>query len=133
MSRARDGGQAGLVSEPLRYRWSSYRLYCDANAPKSFIDPNFILGLLSESEIERKERYSILMNKGIELETDHVLEQGDAVERFRSKLASIFPFIFKRVDKTKQVAKSSGIDLMGPDELEGHLPAIASSGEAGGD
>ena len=114
--------KAGLVSEPLNYRWSSCRLYCKAGTPKSFIDPNFILSLLSEKEIERKERYSILMNKGIELKTEHVLEKEDAVERFRSKLASIFPFIFKRVDKTKQVAKSSGIDLMGQDELEDTCP-----------
>ena len=91
------------------------------------------MGLLSENEIEKKERYSLLINKGIELEVAHVLEQGDAVERFRSKLASIFPFIFKRVDKRRQVAESSGIDLMGEDELRRHMPAIASSGEAGGD
>jgi len=37
--------KAGLVSEPISYRWSSYRLYCDEDAPKSFIDPDFILGL----------------------------------------------------------------------------------------
>jgi len=119
--------KAGLVSEPLNYRWSSCRLYCKAGTPKSFIDPNFILSLLSEKEIERKERYKLLLNKGIELKTEHVLEKEDAVERFRSKLASIFPFIFKRVDKTKQVAKSSGIDLMGQDELEEQIEAVNMS------
>lgn len=116
--------KTGLVSEPLSYRWSSCRLYCNVDAPKSFIDPDFILGLLSESKVERKERYKLLMSKGIELETAHVLEHEDAVERFRSKLASIFPSIFKRVDKTKQVAKASGIDLMGTDELERQIEAV---------
>jgi len=67
------------------------------------------------------------MNKGIELATDYVLEKEDAVGRFRSKLASIFPFIFKRVDKTKQVAKSSGIDLMSTDELECKIEAVNTS------
>ncbi len=62
-----------------------------------------------------------------------VTQRAAGKERFCSKFASIFPFIFKGVDKRKQVAKSSGIDLMGTDELERHLPAIASSGEAGGD
>jgi len=119
--------KAGLVSEPISYRWSSCRLYCNVDAPKSFIDPDFILGLLSESKVERKERYKLLMNKGIELETAHVLEHEDAVERFRSKLASIFPSIFRRVDKRKQVAKSSGIDLMGLDELEGQIEAVTMS------
>jgi putative transposase len=119
--------KAGLVSEPLNYRWSSCRLYCNADAPKSFIDPDFILSLLSENEIERKERYKLLLNKGRELKTEHVLEKEDAVERFRSKLASIFPFIFKRVDKTKQVAKASGIDLMGQHELEEQIEALNMS------
>ena len=117
--------KAGLVSEPISYRWSSYRLYCDEDALKSFIDPDFILGLLSESKVERKERYKLLMNKGIELETAHVLEHEDAVERFRSKLASIFPSIFRRVDKRKQVAKFSGIDLIGLDELERQIEVMS--------
>jgi putative transposase len=118
--------KAGLVSEPISYRWSSCRLYCNVDAPKSFIDPDFILGLLSESKVERKERYKLLMNKGIELETAHVLEHEDAVERFRSKLASIFPSIFRRVDKRKQVAKSSGIDLIGLDELERQIEVMST-------
>jgi putative transposase len=78
--------KAGLVSEPISYRWSSYRLYCDEDAPKSFIDPDFILGLL----------------------------------------ASIFPSIFRRVDKRKQVAKSSGIDLIGLDELERQIEVMST-------
>ena len=119
--------KAGLISEPLRYRWSSCRLYCNVDAPQSFIDPDFILGLLSENEIERRERYSLLINKGIELEADYVSAQEDVVERFRSKFASIFPFIFKGVDKRKQVAKSSGIDLMGTDELERQIEAVNTS------
>jgi putative transposase len=118
--------KAGLVNEPISYRWSSYRLYCDEDAPKSFIDPDFILGMLSESKVERKEKYSLLIDKGIELETAHVLEHEDAVERFRSKLASIFPSIFRRVDKRKQVAKFSGLDLIGLDELERQIEVMST-------
>lgn len=91
MSRARDGGQAGLVLDPLSYRWSSCRLYCEDDAPKSFINPDFILALLSEDEVKRKERYRLLLKQGRELETGQVFEKEDAIERFCSKLASIFP------------------------------------------
>ena len=57
--------RAGLVAEPLRYRWSSCRLYCDVDAPKSFVDPTFILALLPEPDVEGKRRYRLLLDKVI--------------------------------------------------------------------
>ncbi|MCK4794494.1 MAG: transposase [Desulfobacteraceae bacterium] len=110
--------KAGLTRDPRNYRWSSSRLYCEDDAPKSFIDPDFILDLLSGGRLEQKEQYRLLLKKGRELKTDHVLEQEDSIERFRSKLASIFPSIFRRADKKSQVARFSGIDLLSLDELE---------------
>ncbi|MEA3414830.1 MAG: hypothetical protein U9R02_01520 [Thermodesulfobacteriota bacterium] len=81
-----------------------------------------------------KKRYRDLLRQGSELQTAHVLEQEDAIERFRSKLVSIFPSLFKMIDGKKQIAKFLGIDLTGIEDLEKHLPAIASrSDEAGGD
>jgi putative transposase len=119
--------KAGLISTPLGYRWSSCRLYCDADAPQSFIDSDFILGLLSENEIERKERYSLLINRGAELEVDYILKQENSVECFRSKLTSIFPFIFNRLDKRREVLKFSGMDLMSADELERQIEVFNTS------
>jgi hypothetical protein len=49
-------------------------LYCEDDAPKSFIDPDFILHLLSEDQIEGKEKYRLLLKQGSELEAAHVLE-----------------------------------------------------------
>ena len=117
--------KAGLATDPLAYRWSSCRLYYDDNAPKSFIDPDFILGLLSGDKLGSKKRYRDLLRQGSELQTAHVLEQEDAIERFRLKLVSIFPSLFKMIDGKKQIAKFLGIDLTGMEELEKHLPAIA--------
>ena len=110
--------KAGLVSAPQRYRWSSSRLYCKDDAPKSFIDPDFILHLLSEDQIEGRKRYRLLLKQGSELAAAHVLEQEDAIERFRSKLASIFPSIFRRVNNKNHVIKSPDLDLLGMEELE---------------
>jgi putative transposase len=110
--------KAGLARTPHHYRWSSCRLYYDDNAPKSFIDPDFILGLLSRSGLERKERYRLLLKKGREITTEHVLEQKDAIDRFHSNVASIFPPLFRKADKKRQIAAFSGIDLLSIDELE---------------
>jgi putative transposase len=126
--------KAGLATDLLAYRWSSCRLYYQDDAPKSFINPDFVLGLLSGNKISSKERYRDLLKQGSGLEAAHVLEQEDAIEHFQSKLATMFPSIFKMVNKKRQIAKFLGIDLPGMEELERHLPAIASrSGEAGGD
>jgi len=118
--------RASLAAEPLSYRWSSCRLYCEVDAPESFVDPTFILALLPEPDVEGKKRYRLLLNKGSRLETDHVLEQEGAIERFRKKLASLFPSIFRRIDKTKKVATSSGIDLLSLEELERQIEAMST-------
>ena len=110
--------KAGLAHDPLRYRWSSTRLYCVGRAPKSFVNPDFILGLLSENRSERKRKYRLLLKNGSELAKGHVLEQEDAIERFRSKLVSKFPSIFRRIVRGNRVARSSGIDLLGIEELD---------------
>ena len=110
--------KAGLAKTPQNYRWSSCRLYYEDNAPKSFIEPDFILGLLSKADLERKEGYRLLIKRGREVTTEHVLEQKDAIERFHSKIASIFPSFFRRADKKRQVARFSGIDLLSLEELE---------------
>jgi len=119
--------KAGLVFDPLRYRWSSSGLYCEDDAPKSFIDPDFILHLLSEDQIEGKDKYRLLLKQGSELEAAHVLEQENAIERFHLKLASIFPSVFKRIGKKKRIATSSGIDLAAMEELEKQIEAIRIS------
>jgi len=116
--------RAGLVTEPLAYRWSSCRLYYEDNSPKAFIDPAFILSLLSENIVESKARYRKLLNKGGELEADHVLEQEDSIERFQSKLASIFPSLFNRVKKKRLLSGLLGIDLLSFEELERQIEAV---------
>jgi len=116
--------RAGLVLEPQGYRWSSCRLYYEGNAPKSFVDPDFILRLLSENEIEKTEKYRLMLKQGSDLKTAHVLEQEDAIERFQSKLASMFPSIFKTVDKKGRLARFLGIDMLAMEELEQQIEIV---------
>ena len=110
--------KAGIENNPRHYRWSSVRLFCEDGAPKSFVDPDFILGLLSKGEMKKKEEYRRLLMQGGGIETDHVLEQEDAIERFCSRLMSIFPGLFRQVDSKKHVSSTSGIDLLSMESLE---------------
>jgi len=116
--------KAGLTKNPQNYRWSSCGLYYNDNAPEAFVDPDFVLGLLTRSDLESKRRYRLLLEKGKGIETDHVLEQKDAIGNFQSKLAAMFPSLFRYVDKKKQIAKTSGINLLGMDEVEKQIESI---------
>jgi len=110
--------KAGLVESPQAYRWSSCRLYYEVNAPESYVDPNFILRLLSENKVEKKEKYRLMLKRGSDLKITHVLEQEDAIERFQSKLVSMFPSIFKMVNKKRRLASVLGIDMAAMENLE---------------
>jgi len=116
--------KAGLSPDPQTYRWSSCRLYYEDNAPISFINSDFILRLLSGSKIENKEKYRRMLNQGSKPETGNVLEQEDAIERFQSKLLSMFPTIFKIVEKKKQLAGLLGIDLPTMEQLKKQVEAV---------
>ena len=110
--------KAGIKNDPKRYRWSSVRLFCEDGAPKSFVEPDFILGLLSKGGMKEKEEYRRLLMQGGGIETEHVLEQEDAIERFCSKLVSMFPRLFKQVDSEKYVSSNFGVDLLSMEALE---------------
>lgn len=122
--------QASIVTDPVKYRWTSISLYNVENPPKSFVNPNFVLGLLSEEISGRIESYRKLLKQGSEINTGHVFEQEDAIERFGSKLAAIFPVLFKRVERKKKVAKSSDIDLLGFETLEKKIEEIKENSAA---
>jgi len=52
------------------------------------------------------------------LEPGHVLEQEDAIERFRHRLSSLFPLLFRWIANKKEVARTSGLDLLDVELLE---------------
>lgn len=116
--------RAAIVAEPESYRWSSIRLYSTRNPPRSFVTPDFILGMLSGGVDNRPIIYRNLLKKGIRIEAGHVLEQEDAVEWFGIKLAAIFPALFKRVEKKKKVAALSDMDLLSVETLAKRIEAF---------
>lgn len=96
--------RAGLVDKAPDYRWSSCKLYCRENPPESFIDPDFILSMMDPDPALARQYYAALLHKGGDVRLDNVLEQETAIERFVSKLADLFPWLFrKKTDKDQAI------------------------------
>ena len=110
--------KAGLASVAGEYRWSSVRLYCEEDAPESFVDPHFILNILSGNGGKGKETYRDFLNRSVKVETTPVFEQENVIERFRSELVSLFPSIFKRMAGGNHAAKAAGMKLLSMEALE---------------
>lgn len=116
--------RAGLVSDPREYRWSSVKLFHDNTAPCSFVEPDFVLRLLGGGDRERKKGYSDLIDKSLSLAQGDVLEQTDAVRQLRKALARVFPAVFSRIGKKKQIAQRTGLELLDEEDLEQSIRAI---------
>jgi putative transposase len=110
--------KAGLDLVAEDYRWSSVRLYCEEEAPASFVDTHFILNILSGNAGKGKEAYRDLLNRGVKVETKPVFEEGDVIERFRSRLVSLFPSVFKRMAGRNRAGKAAGLELLSMEVLE---------------
>lgn len=110
--------RAGLSAKSEAYRWSSSRLFCNDDAPSSFVDPSFVLGLLAADIDEARLRYRVLLKNGQGLKAAHVLEQEDAIERFRKKLVASFPRLFGKIDRHNRSAEKIGADLLSRDRLD---------------
>jgi putative transposase len=120
--------RANLVADPLDYSWSSCHLYCNDDAPESFLDTSFVLKLLAKNDFESKKNYRLLLKQGCDLGAGNLMEEEDAIERFCSSLCSVFAGIFKRAEKKKLVAAALGTELLGLGELERRVEDIRKRG-----
>jgi putative transposase len=116
--------KANLSANVSEYRWTSSRLFCDPDAPESFIDPSFVLTILSEDLSVARERYRMLLANAGGLSAGHVLEQEDAIERFRQKLTAVFPKLFTQVNRQNHSAAHAGKDLLSIDAMIEQIKAV---------
>ncbi len=86
--------KAGLAHSPGLYRWSSCRLYERRPRQESFVVPDFVLGLLSPSLQQSRERYQALLTQGMGIEMRAAGEDKKAVENFLSCIASKVPALW---------------------------------------
>ena len=89
--------RAGLAKQPLRYRWSSCRLYLETTERKSFVNSAFILGLIAEDLQVARRSYKSLLQQAAGIETSEVLEKGKAIQRLLEKLQASLPEGWKKV------------------------------------
>ncbi|HQM82615.1 MAG TPA: transposase [Syntrophorhabdaceae bacterium] len=91
---------AGLVSDPGKYRYSSLMLYTRDEAPRSFVKPDLVLSVLSDKARERKMRYKELVERGKAVEAGNVLEDEHVIVRFMASLKDNFPFFTRKLRTT---------------------------------
>ena len=113
--------KASIVADPLDYRWSSIRLYCDENAPTSFVNSYFVLNVLTGQERNKVKNYRRLLKHGSRIETAQVLEEEDSIERFGSKLKAKFPKLLRQVEQKKKIKNPYNIDVLDLDTLENKI------------
>lgn len=116
--------RAGLINDPMRYRWSSINLYHNENAPSSFVKPGFVLGLLSNDGNTQKQVYTGLLEKSVSLVEEDVIEYTNAVQKLKMELVRVFPSVFSGVEKSKQISKYTGLDLLDEKELDQRINAF---------
>jgi putative transposase len=106
--------RAGLAGSATDYLWSSAALYCHDNPPNSFVSQDFILNMLHGGQ-SGSAAYRRLLESSKGLDTGHVFERPDALDRFRSGLAEMFPSLFEAFRPLRKVVN---LDLLDFEEIE---------------
>ena len=121
--------RAGIVRNPLKYRWSSVNLFYDESASRSFVNPDFVLRLLGRDNRERKKLYSELLERSVLLAGKDVMEETGAVTQLRNALVRVFSSVFSDVTKKKQIAQRSGLELLDEEEIMESIRSMKDRGK----
>jgi len=116
--------KAGLVPTAEAYRWSSVRLYCDNHASKAFVNPFFVLNILSAHREGAKEIYRDLLNRAAQVETAPVFEKEDVMERFRAALVGLFPALFRGMADRNRSMEMTGLELLSTEAIEERIESL---------
>lgn len=74
--------RAGLVGHYSRYRWSSWRLYCEDKETDSFVDWRFILSMIAGDYSVAREKYRKMLEEAIVYRMREVQEAKTAMCEF---------------------------------------------------
>ncbi len=118
--------RAGLIQNALSYRWSSISLYCGNTPIESFVDPNFVLGLMDDQLETSREHYSLMIKQAHGYEPDNALEQEGAIEKFCIRLSEMFPRLFNRLAGKPRPVTGQPPSMLDITTLENHLRIIDS-------
>jgi putative transposase len=121
--------RAKIVGNPLRHPWSSAKLFCDNEAPRSFVKPEFVLRLLGGGDLERKGVYSELLSRSVSVRTGDVFEETDAVAKLAKALIRVFPSLISSVRRKKQIAQRTGLELLDEEEVMERVKSMKDRGK----
>ena len=120
--------RAGLVSDPVKYRWATTRLYCEGSTRKSFVKTSAVLGLISSKDgkarKEQRKRYRDILRKASDLEIGEVMEQEGVIENFLTRLRGVIPSCLGNFFKINKIPAEMGINLISIEELEEKIREI---------
>ncbi len=120
--------RAGIVKDAVKYRWASTSLYAKKPRKESFVNPEPVLGLLEDSGKggmrRARSQYGDLLTRGSGIRLKEVLEKGDAIEDFLSKLRKVAPFLMERVLRKRKLSEPLGVGLASLGELEGMIEQV---------
>jgi putative transposase len=119
--------RANLASDPLRYRWSSCRLYSETHPKKSFIDSAFILGLISDDIHSARRSYKTMLHNAAGFEIGEVLEDEAAIKRLFNKLKASLPDLWKGIIQG-QLPTATSKNLLDDEVLVREIEALRQKG-----
>lgn len=112
--------KAGIVEDPLEYRWSSYALYKENIKKKSFVNSGFVLGLLDKDITKARIMYSELINRSGRLKIEDVLEDVDGLTIFRNKILKLLGTVLSEKEVGRYLSEATVID----ENLEREISAL---------
>lgn len=93
--------KAGLCPDPLKYRWSSCRLYFRKDRTSTFVDPSLVLSMLSSDAEQSRLRYKSLLDKAVEINLFPTSEKRNALECFLLELGKRVPSLRSWLRRTR--------------------------------
>lgn len=109
---------AGIVTVPAAYRWSSVRLFVEKDETLSFVEAGFVLRLLDDERVRALTKYDRMLQRGTRVPISYTGDSEDEVERFKETLARIFPKIFGRMVRDGPVARMAVGEVMSLEHIE---------------
>ena len=120
--------RAGLVSDPIKYRWATTRLYCHGSKNPSFVDAAPVLQLISSKEgnpgKDERTRYKDILKRAADLEVGEVMEQEGVIENFVKRLREVIHPSAGGFFRTNKIPSTVGVDLLSFEQLEAKVEEI---------
>ena len=96
--------RARIVDHYSKYRWSSWRLYCQPRNPDSFVDSHFILRMLNENISRAKKKYTGLLDKSGGFKAGEEREDTKVIGKFSAWLHKNYPGVFENKPAVEEEA-----------------------------